>query len=92
MDFLKFRRGVGRATDAQTDSQEMQEHIVINHADEESGGMLGGSKSNRPIQSQKKTQNPPTEVRLNVTRFAPVNISVMHSLPITAVIVDDAIC
>jgi hypothetical protein len=61
MDFLKFRRGVGRATDAQTDSQEMQEHIVINHADEESGGMLGGSKSNRPIQSQKKTQNPPTE-------------------------------
>ena len=83
-----------RATDAKSDSQDAQEHIAITHADEESGQAYGGRESNGPVKSQKKTQNqnPPTEVRLIVTRFAPLNISVMHSVPVTAVIVGDAIC
>ena len=48
-----------RATDAKSDSQDAQEHIAITHADEESGEARGGDESNGPIQSQKKTQNPP---------------------------------
>jgi hypothetical protein len=69
-----------RATDAKSDSQDAQEHIAITHADEESGEAYGGDESNGPIQSQKKTQNPP-EVGFRVSLrhlkcFASVTMSV----------------
>jgi len=67
-----------RATDAKSDSQDAQEHIAITHADEESGEARGGDESNGPIQSQKKTQNPPgPEVSLRRLKcFASMSISV----------------
>lgn len=50
-----FRRG----KDAKSNSQDAQEHIAITRTDEESGNMDGDDELIRPIQSQKKMENPP---------------------------------
>ena len=65
-----------RATDAKSDSQDAQEHIAITHPDEESGEARSGDESNGPIQSQKKTQNPPEVSLRRLTCLASVTISV----------------
>ena len=64
-----------RASDAKGDLQAAQE---LTHADEESGEANGGDEQNGPIQTRKKTQNPPEVSLRRLKCLASVTVSVLH--------------